>query len=349
MSPPEAGDDRSRQRRDKVTRFAIIGAGLSGLACAHELVNAGHHVTLFDKGRGPGGRMSTRRVATPAGEACFDHGAQFFTARDPRFQTLVAELMAKGAVALWDSTRVRRGKDGTTSPLFDEPIYVGTPGMNGLVRGLAEGLNVRWGQRVSAVGGQPGAWMLALDTGAAEGPFEAVICAIPAEQVDALLGTPAPAQAQAANKVRSVPCWAGLFAFDARLPLSWGLARFDDHPVIDVISATLDKPGRTGPAAYVVHARSDWSTRHLEDSADEVATHLLGVLAEVAGLPVEALPATLVRQAHRWRYSRVETGAGQDFIYDAGLRIGVCGDWLTAPRVESAWLSGHLLGAHLTA
>lgn len=56
-------------------RIAVIGAGIAGLACADELRRHDHPVTLFDKGRGPGGRMSTRRLDTPAGQASFDHGA----------------------------------------------------------------------------------------------------------------------------------------------------------------------------------------------------------------------------------------------------------------------------------
>ena len=57
-------------------RVAIVGAGIAGLSCALRLQGGDHHVTLFDKGRGAGGRMSTRRVETPAGTAAFDHGAQ---------------------------------------------------------------------------------------------------------------------------------------------------------------------------------------------------------------------------------------------------------------------------------
>ena len=44
----------------------------------------GWAVTVFDKGRGPGGRLATRR----ADDLRFDHGAQYFTARDPRFATV---------------------------------------------------------------------------------------------------------------------------------------------------------------------------------------------------------------------------------------------------------------------
>ena len=41
--------------------IAVIGAGMAGLSCARHLQEAGCRVTVFDKARGPGGRMSTRR------------------------------------------------------------------------------------------------------------------------------------------------------------------------------------------------------------------------------------------------------------------------------------------------
>jgi renalase len=55
-------------------KIAIIGAGLS---CGRQLTAAGHQVRLFNKGRGAGGRMATRRVETALGTVSFDHGAQY--------------------------------------------------------------------------------------------------------------------------------------------------------------------------------------------------------------------------------------------------------------------------------
>jgi predicted NAD/FAD-dependent oxidoreductase len=61
--------------------IAIIGVGMAGVVCARTLRQAGHNVTLFEKSRGLGGRMSTRASAFGS----FDHGTQYFTVRDPRF------------------------------------------------------------------------------------------------------------------------------------------------------------------------------------------------------------------------------------------------------------------------
>src|SRR5260370_14489795 len=52
---------------------AIIGAGCSGLAAAHELRDAGYSVTLFEKSRDVGGRAATRKQQG----FVYDHGAQY--------------------------------------------------------------------------------------------------------------------------------------------------------------------------------------------------------------------------------------------------------------------------------
>ena len=81
----------------EISDVLILGAGISGLCCAGDLTQAGLRVTVIDKGRGIGGRFANRRI----GEATFDHGAQYFTARDPRFQQFVAEWEKQGLVREW--------------------------------------------------------------------------------------------------------------------------------------------------------------------------------------------------------------------------------------------------------
>ena len=77
---------QTKTQTKPVQNFAIIGAGMAGIACARTLMQAGHRVTVFEKSRGTSGRMSTR--ATSFGN--FDHGAQYFTVRDDRFAQALA-------------------------------------------------------------------------------------------------------------------------------------------------------------------------------------------------------------------------------------------------------------------
>ena len=82
-------------------RVGIVGAGMAGLACARQLSWLG--VRLFDKGRRPGGRMSTRRVEVGGETLHFDHGAQYFTARDPEFVAFVNHWLETANAAPWKS------------------------------------------------------------------------------------------------------------------------------------------------------------------------------------------------------------------------------------------------------
>ena len=60
-------------------RIAVIGAGLSGLAAARRVIAQGHDAVVFEKSRGLGGRLATRR--TDDGMP-LDHGAPALEAPD---------------------------------------------------------------------------------------------------------------------------------------------------------------------------------------------------------------------------------------------------------------------------
>ncbi|NBU16056.1 MAG: FAD-dependent oxidoreductase [Actinobacteria bacterium] len=111
-------------------RVIVVGAGLAGLMAARELTEASHDVSVLDKGRSPGGRLATRRMAG----ARLDHGAQFFTVRSDGFRAHVDRWLADGVVHEW--CRGFGEQDG-------HPRYVGTGGMNALAKHLATGLDVR--------------------------------------------------------------------------------------------------------------------------------------------------------------------------------------------------------------
>lgn len=303
--------------------FAIVGAGLAGLACADELVAAGHHVTLLDKARGPGGRMFTRLIATELGEASFDHGAQYFTAREQGFQALVARWEALGLAARW--------------PEAGAEAWVGVPAMNAPVKYMAAAHDVHWSARVDVLLRDRAGWRLQGE-GLPTQPFDAVVIALPAEQAAALLEPWDAAMAQKAAATVSDPCWTAMIAFAEPLPTRTKTLR--DCGPIGWAACNSSKPGRTGPESWVVQAHPAWSREHLEADTAWVTQALLTGLAD--GLQ-SAIPEPICTTSHRWRYAR--SGAqGAGFFYSAEYDLGVCGDWLIGPRIECAWRSGSLLG-----
>jgi predicted NAD/FAD-dependent oxidoreductase len=307
--------------------FLVIGAGMAGLASAAALARSGARVTVLDKGRGPGGRMAARRVEIGGETVSFDHGAQYFTARDPAFRETVAAWVQAGVAARW--------------PAAGGEAWVGLPGMNAPVRAMAEALDVRWSVRAERITRADALWRVETD-----GPvFTAarVLVAVPAEQAAVLLADAAPAFARLAGAVQSAPCWALMAAFAEPLPITLDCFRSETGP-ISWAARNSAKPGRAGGEAWVIHASPARSRQLIDRPAAEVAAILLADFLSATG----SAPAPPIHcDAHRWLYALPQApgsgGSGEGARFDAALGLGIAGDWLHSPRIEGAWLSGRAL------
>jgi hypothetical protein len=301
------------------TAITIIGAGMAGLACARRLEAAGHKPLVLDKGRGIGGRMATRRVTLAEGEISFDHGAQYLTARDPGF---AADLHDLGpACSDWDDgSRARR--------------LVGVPGMSGLPRAMAAGLDVRLDKQVTELRAVPGGWQIDIDATRIE--TRHLVMTVPAPQAAALLGDAHPLHPQIAGVVMA-PCLTLMAAFPAEAPRPFRSRTSEDQPLA-WIAQNSSKPGRNGTLnTWVAQASSEWSERHLEDTLESIAGRMLPMLADAISV---APGLALYAAAHRWRYARTMAPLGAPFLHSDDGTLHVGGDWCLGARVEAAWASG---------
>jgi len=308
---------------------AIVGAGMAGLACASRLVEAGIRPVVLDKGRGPGGRMAARRIEIDDEVVSFDHGAQYFTARDPEFRTAVEHWHALHVVKPW--------------PAAGEDAWVGIPGMNGPIRAMAEALDVDWGARVERITREPAGW--AIRTAERQVIADHVMIAIPAEQASELLAASSPELASISGATRSEPCWAVMVAFKQRLPIAVDTLR-EVGAKVSWAARNSSKPARAGTETWVLHASPARSRELLNLEKDEVARMLLSDFFDHTGID-SVEPIHLV--AHRWLYAMANAVAGEPARYDANARIGIAGDYLHSPRVEGAFLSGRALADRLLA
>jgi predicted NAD/FAD-dependent oxidoreductase len=308
-------------------KIAIIGAGMSGLACADALLEVGHEVSLFDKGRGPGGRMSTRRIMTGLGEAAFDHGAQYFTARDSSFKPVVERWQQRGGVAPW--------------PLAGPDAWVGVPGMSAVIKDMAAAHDVHWSCPVLGLLRSKDGWTVQSPKAVSE-HFDAAVLAVPAEQAAPLLSLHDFGLARCAAMARSQPCWTGMFVFDQ--PLNDVPIIIRDRQHIAWAARNGAKPGRTGSETLVVQASAAWSQVHLERDQAEIAAKLWSIFSEVTSC---GGVTPHLSTAHRWRFA-LSAGIGDGALWNAILGLRVCGDWLLGPRVECAWLSGRELAGRIS-
>ena len=299
-------------------RVAIIGAGVAGLACARKLADAGLAPVVFDKGRGLGGRLATRRVDGLQ----FDHGAQYITARDSGFAAVLRRMQVAGAVGLWD--------DGS-----GVPRYVGVPGMSSLARALALGVCVRQGLQVTAVHADGGKWVVQM--GDLADSFDRVVITVPAPQVAGLLGADHPIVAALAD-VQLAPCLTLMAATNATPAF---ISQTDADGPLAWIAQDSAKPGRAQTCTtWVAQASPAFSAAHLEDDAATTVARMLPLLCARLGITTAEITHA---SAHRWRYARVTAALGQPHIA-AHNTLFVGGDWCLGPRVEAAWISGSSMG-----
>lgn len=353
----------SPARKPKMTtplHFAVVGAGMAGVACARTLLQAGHRVTLLEKSRGFGGRMSTRRSEFGG----FDHGAQYFTVRDKRFAQ--ALLTAQTVVRPWSANTVRVldefGHVLASSPPPSEPHFVATPGMSGLVEHWVQPLahpelygdlpaRTLIETRVTHIERDvlhPEQWQLRSEDAEGGqhvlGGFDRVVLAIPHLQAHDLLlvSGHSPELRQSLAPVQVAPCWTLMVAYPQAMQPGlphigpqWNAARSVHHR-ISWLARENSKPRREPIERWTIQASPEWSSKHLEDDAERVKAKLLKGFAEITG--IRATPTHA--EVHRWRFAQTQQPLGRPYVYDKSLGIGLCGDWCLGHRVEDAFISG---------
>lgn len=296
----------------------VVGAGMAGVTCARALSTAGQEVRLLDKGRGIGGRMATRRITTGSGELHFDHGAQYFTARNSSFESLLIEL--NGSVAPWDIGAI-------------DTYHVGLPGMSGLPRAMAAGLNVSTETKVTSIQRVGAKWQV----NAGEILLaDVVVLALPAPQIASLM-VMEHLLLEELSRVKLAPCLTFMAAFTDNCPTPFIVDRSEDGPMA-FIARDCSKPNRSSTAVtWVVQAGPNWSAVHLEEDKLKLTKQILPLLCNKIGANFNDV---IHFDVHRWRYARVTTPLGQPFLHDNSGTLYMGGDWCLGPRVESAWTSG---------
>jgi predicted NAD/FAD-dependent oxidoreductase len=302
-----------------MTTIAIIGAGMAGLAAAERLRENGVACVLFDKSRGFGGRMATRRT----GDLQFDHGAQYFSVRGPAFFAQVTKWREAGIVDEWSVGS-----------------YVGAPGMTAPARAMAANHECVMEAQVSQLTREAGGWSVCDYAGPIAAPgngsYRAVILAVPAPQAAPLAASAGAAMPQLADAAYA-PCIALMLAFppETQRPACEWLKPEDR--AIAWIARNSSKPGRPrGVQTWVVHARADWSRIHLETNTEDLRAPLLARFRAVTGVHAEPTHVS----AHRWRFALVEREIGTPCLFDEAMMVGACGDWCLGARVEAAYDSG---------
>ena len=321
---------------------AVVGAGMAGLSCARRLAESGMQVTVFDKSRGAGGRMATRRVEdSVAGAFGFDHGAQYFTAHAPAFQQAVAGWVADAVVQPWAGRLAASDEQGLTS-VASQPRYVGVPRMSAIGRHLLGNLAFCPEHRLMECQYDGQHWHLQFEAQPTI-QAKALVLALPAPQVFDLLEISHPFYADAVLQ-DMLPSWTLMLHCAVPVEVAFD-GCFVNSGILSWIARNNSKPERSSSEAWVIHASRAWSQAHVDAPRDWVAEQLLAAFIQVVGQPVQVAQ----QWVHRWLYALASEALTVGCWYEPAQQFGIAGDWLNGSRVEGAWLSGQQLADQMIA
>lgn len=319
-------------------RVAIVGAGISGLAAARTLQNAGHEPVLFEKSRGPGGRCATRR----AEGFVWDTGATALTPRGKRLARFLAESPPPGLVAVTKGVHLtdgRRSRPG--DPRRGGERFALTGGMTTFARHLADCLELRLETTVERIDREGSAYRV-LDE-----RYDAVVLTPPAPQTAALLYRLGEDRPLANCRYR--PCVSVGLGFAAELPETPYSALLDDeptHPLTWISLESVKAPGRApeGGSAIVVQLSRGASMDRWRDEDGAIAAWIATRLVPLYG---DAFRSPVVSTVMRWKYSQPEGYADLDAVNPPGSTLLVAGDSLLGGHVEDAFEVGELVAERL--
>lgn len=322
-------------------KIAIIGSGISALTIAHKLKDV-TDVTLFEKSRGVGGRMSTRSASPYQ----FDHGAQYFTVKTNAFRKFIDPMIKEGIIVPWNARFVEIDKDTVTKRHdwnSDYPHYIGSPKMNSIGKYLAKNLNVHLNSHVAKIEEKQNKWDIYSDKGQNLGSFDWVISTAPSEQASKLLAKKFKYYETLLEK-KMLACFSLMLGLKEPLSIAWDAALVKNS-TISWVSFNSSKPKRPYEVSLLVHSTNEWAETNLYEEKETIQAKLCQEASKILDYDVNKAHHMAL---HVWRFANSEKQNNRhSFLLDTKNKLAACGDWCIQGRVEAAFTSGSRLALEL--
>jgi len=320
----------------------VVGAGISGIACATAMPEAGVIPLVVDRGRAVGGRMASRTLrdtGTAFDGRVVDIGASYFTVSTPQFRTVVDDWSARDLARPWTDTFHVADSEGVQAVRTGPMRYAANGGLRSLIVDAASKLPDVWSSiDVTSVTADDTSLIVDGER------RSAVALCMPNAQAHRLISSPlmTPGLEASLTGITYEPVIAVTAVFEEQCWEDFDGMFVNDDPVLTWIANDGARRGDDAPV-LVAHVNPVLAARHLDDPAS-VLPLVIATLGRV--LSLTAQPSWV--DAHRWTFAKPMAAHQEPFHLEETRLLGLAGDaWADGPKVETAWLSGHLLGAEL--
>jgi len=313
-------------------KVAIIGGGISGIMLSYRLKQKGFGSTIFEKSRGVGGRMATKRWK----EKSYDHGCQYFTATKPETISLLHELETENVVEIWSRgfSNLSGSQQGD-----QQKRWISRKGMTAVAKHLSKNLDINKQTQIVRINYDNDQWSLQTDDQHYSG-FNALAFTCPVPQTLSIINDSKISLnndiAQQLGDINYQPCIAILIDLKgpSNLPKPGGLW-LEGEPFIWVADNSLKGLNDCESSSLVVHCGPQFSSDNIDKSTDEIWKL---ISSKLVGYEFGKI---CDHKIHRWRYSFPTTRhPDKSVLLDEPGLLGFAGDAFGESKVQGAILSG---------
>ncbi len=310
--------------------FCVLGSGVAGSTIAN-LLSKKYSVHVFDKARGPGGRSSNKRFKN---NLSFDHGVQYISPKSKPFIKYVHKLHKNKILKSWDDNHL----DFTFEKKPVSTKYIGRKANNDLVKYNLKNIKQSFASPIEKIDFKKYFWEITLKN-KSKYQFKSLIITCPFPQLKKL----------AKNylnknilklKVQMQPNITVMLALKNQKTLPISSIKFNDDILAWAANENSKKRFKSNINLWTLQATLKWSKKTINKYKNDksIMSQLITRFIKLTGFKKNKI---IFKKIHGWKYSYNYEKTPYLSIWNKKINLGVCGDWLSGPKVENAWISAN--------
>jgi len=312
--------------------YCVIGSGISGATIAN-LLNKKFQVNLYDKGRGPGGRASFKRIK---GQIGFDHGTQYFSPKTIEFKKFANRLIKIKILKKWSGNHIFLNSKKKENKKHIK--IIGKKGNNDICKFLLKKVKCFYQSEVKKIYYKNKLWFLLFTDGKIR-TYKAVILTCPFPQLKKL-----------SEKFINNTFIKRKLKMDANITVMIAIKKnkkspssflFDDPVLGWAGNENTKKRFKSKYDLWTLQSTFKWANKNIDKNKKNLKKNSKILIDKFFKLTKIKKTKVIYSINHGWKYSSNSKPLKIRSYWDPQKKIGVCADWFIGPRLESGWISAH--------
>ena len=313
--------------------IAIIGAGITGITLAN-LLQKKYNLTVFEKSRGVGGRMATRRAEPYQ----FNHGAQYFKIENKEFKDFMQPLMVNKIIKPLKTNQIEilNKKVIKRTKIYNQQYFTAVSKMNSVVKYLINNnFSIKLFCKIEKTLKENDNWFIIDSDKVSHGPYDWLFITIPPNQAIEILYNNSFKFLDIIKNIKMRSCYSLMLGFDEIKEFDFDTALFLNE---DVQWLSISKKILEQKEYYnlLINSSYNFAEQNINSSKDKISNYLIKQVSDILQCELNNYKH---KALHFWKYAMSEKNNNLGSLIDEDLKVIVCGDWCMNGKVEGGFLS----------